>query len=239
MFEKYFELFYPVCWLLEGLEGASASVPLGCLIICDLSLKGLKTIILRRYEPAWGILSLLHNFEWYGLLPTMKCNSCYLPCYCRKRNCRTVMFLHMFVHPQMPAHNAIPPRAASPGPYPTPGPYPHQVCGRHLTGMLSYKYKCFKGSLITLFFTSGFRVTPAIAVYVAVAYVMVVSVGDALGRGTTSDLMSSCFAGCSWCKCDLILFITGVGSAWRYLWVAVLALLVLQPLLVPNTLVRD
>ena len=145
----------------------------------------------------------------------------------------------MFVHPQMPAHNAIPPRAASPGPYPTPGPYPHQVCGTHLTGMLSCKYKCFKGSLITLFFTSGFRVTPAIAVYVAVAYVMVVSVGDALGRGTTSDLMLSRFTGHSQCKYDLIPFITGVGSTLQHLQVAVLALLVLRPLSVPNALMHN
>ena len=36
---------------------------------------------------------------------------------------------------------------------------------------------------------------------------------------------------------DLILFITGAGSARQYLQVAVLALLVLRPLLVPNALV--
>ena len=38
---------------------------------------------------------------------------------------------------------------------------------------------------------------------------------------------------------DLILFITGVGSAWRHLWLAVLALLVLQPLSVSNALVHN
>ena len=66
-----------------------------------------------------------------------------------------------------------------------------------------------------------------------------VTAGDALGRETTSNLMSSCFAGCSWCKGDLILFITGAGSAQRCLQAAVLALLVHGPLSVPNVLVRN
>ena len=74
-------------------------------------------------------------------------------------------------------------------------------------------------------------------------YVTVVSVGDALGRGVTSDLMSSCLAGHSWCKGDLTLFITGAGSSQQTLsqqclWVAVLALLVLRLLSVPNVLVH-
>ena len=57
--------------------------------------------------------------------------------------------------------------------------------------------------------------------------VTVVSVGDALGRGVTGDLMSSCFAGHSRCKCDPILIITGAGSTRWCPWAAVLALLVL------------
>ena len=58
-------------------------------------------------------------------------------------------------------------------------------------------------------------------------YVTVVSVGDALGRGATGDLMLSCLTGRFQCKCDLILFITGADSAWQHLQVAFLALLVL------------
>ena len=45
----------------------------------------------------------------------------------------------------------------------------------------------------------------------------VVSVGDELGRGTTSDLMLSHFAGHSQCQGDLILFITGTDSAQQSL----------------------
>ena len=66
-----------------------------------------------------------------------------------------------------------------------------------------------------------------------------VSVRDALGRGVTGDLMLSCLTRRLGYKCDLILFVTGAGSAWQYLWAAVLALLVLRPLLVSNTLVHD
>ena len=47
------------------------------------------------------------------------------------------------------------------------------------------------------------------------------------GGEATGDLMSSCLAGCLRCKCDLILFLTGAGSAQRCLWAVVLALLVL------------
>ena len=68
-------------------------------------------------------------------------------------------------------------------------------------------------------------------------YVTVVSVGDALGQWATSDPMSSCLARHFGCKGDLILFITGAGSTRQHLWAAVLALLVLRPLLVPNALV--
>ena len=49
------------------------------------------------------------------------------------------------------------------------------------------------------------------------------------GGEAASDLMSSCLVGHLWCKCDLILFLTGVGSAQQCLQVAVLALLVLNP----------
>ena len=68
-------------------------------------------------------------------------------------------------------------------------------------------------------------------------YVTFVSVGDALVQSATGDPMSSCLAGPFRCKGDLILFITGAGSAQQCLWVAVLAVLVLQSLSVPKALV--
>ena len=40
---------------------------------------------------------------------------------------------------------------------------------------------------------------------------MAVSVGDALGWGAASNLMSSCLAGCSWCKGELYLSSNCVG----------------------------
>ena len=42
-------------------------------------------------------------------------------------------------------------------------------------------------------------------------YVMAVSVEDALRRGAASNLMSSCLAGCSWCKGKLCLSLNCVG----------------------------
>ena len=76
-------------------------------------------------------------------------------------------------------------------------------------------------------------------IWIIIIYVIVVSAGDTLRWGVTGDLMSSCFAGHSWCKCDLIPLFIGAGSAQRHLWVAVLALLVFQPLSVPNTMVHN
>ena len=57
--------------------------------------------------------------------------------------------------------------------------------------------------------------------------------------GTTSDpdVVLLCWA--FWVQGDLILFITGAGSARWCLWVAVLAPLVLWPLWVANALVRN
>ena len=57
--------------------------------------------------------------------------------------------------------------------------------------------------------------------------VTVVSLGDALRWGEAGNLMLSCLARHLRCKCDLILFLTGVGSARWHLWAVVLDLLVL------------
>ena len=56
--------------------------------------------------------------------------------------------------------------------------------------------------------------------------------------GTTSDPDVLLRHWAFWMQGDLILFITGAGSAWQHLWAAVLAPLVLQPLWVANAMVR-
>ena len=60
------------------------------------------------------------------------------------------------------------------------------------------------------------------------------------GGEAAGDLMLSCLTGClQWKLWPKVLFLTGTGSAWQHLQVAVLALLVLLTLAVPNALMHN